>query len=30
MARRAAGKHLAGYCAFPGWKTEPSETPEPY
>ena len=28
IARRAHGKHLAGYWEFPGGKVEPKETPE--
>lgn len=28
IARRAPGKHLAGYWEFPGGKIEPRETPE--
>jgi len=28
IARRAHGKHLAGYWEFPGGKIEPKETPE--
>lgn len=28
IARRAAGKHLAGFWEFPGGKTEPNESPQ--
>ena len=28
IARRASGKHLAGYWEFPGGKIEPNEAPE--